>query len=126
MISATTETVRSGCPEALPRRTVRTAGLRISCAESTRSCHRRQKFMVNENDLDHRKGILGVITHRLTDEKRRRLMLTCTSSRLRRCRPATLRRAWLISSSISIPSAASTAFSMPIRKFFADGGYVRC
>ena len=77
----------------------------------------RRQFAGDGDGLDGRKGSPHLVSHRLTDEERQRILLTCSEPEFAALPPGNRGRSCRslrIGASISARSAAFTAFSMPM------------
>jgi transposase InsO family protein len=81
----------------------------------------RRQFADVGDGLDRRKGSHHLVSHRLSDEERQRILFTCNEPESRHCRRGRSCQSWPNGGCISAQSAASTEFSMPTTKCIRRG-----
>jgi len=82
----------------------------------------KRQFAGDGDGLDRRKGSPRLVSHRLTQEERQRILLPATSRNSPPCRLGKSFLSWPIGASTSARSAASTGCSMTMVRPIAAGG----
>jgi hypothetical protein len=68
----------------------------------------RRQFVGGRDGTDRRKGSLRYVAHRLSDEERQRILLTCNEPEFAVLPPGQIVQCWLVGHCLLILSAAST------------------